>query len=79
MIGANRQIVEMWLWIEVSMLFGSKFRNQGHHYFGLGTPEYWWEIGALFSARTCTISCNVCTCMYDWEKKGYKETKMESS
>ena len=22
----------------------------GHHYFWIGTPEYWWEIRALFSA-----------------------------
>ena len=49
-IGANRQIVEMWLWIEVAMLFGSGILGIGHHYFWIGTPEYWWEIGALFSA-----------------------------
>jgi nitric oxide reductase subunit B len=47
---ANRQIVEMWLWIEVAMLFGSGILGMGHHYFWIGTPEYWWEIGALFSA-----------------------------
>jgi len=49
-MGANRQIVEMWLWIEVTMLFGSGILGMGHHYFWIGTPEYWWEIGALFSA-----------------------------
>ena len=47
---ANRQIVEMWLYIEVTMLFGSGILGLGHHYFWIGTPEYWWEIGALFSA-----------------------------
>jgi nitric oxide reductase subunit B len=40
----------MWLWIEVTMLFGSGVLGMGHHYFWIGTPEYWWEIGALFSA-----------------------------
>lgn len=49
-LGANRQIVEMWLYIEVAMLFGSGILGMGHHYFWIGTPEYWWEIGALFSA-----------------------------
>lgn len=49
-LGAKRQIVEMWLYIEVSMLFGSGILGLGHHYFWIGTPEYWWEIGALFSA-----------------------------
>jgi nitric oxide reductase subunit B len=47
---ANRKIVEMWLYIEVTMLFGSGILGLGHHYFWIGTPEYWWEIGALFSA-----------------------------
>ena len=28
-IGANRQIVEMWLWIEVAMLFGSGIWESG--------------------------------------------------
>ena len=50
MIGAHRKVVEMWLWIEVAMLFGSGILGLGHHYFWIGTPEYWWEIGALFSA-----------------------------
>lgn len=49
-MNANRQIVEMWLYIEVAMLFGSGILGLGHHYFWIGTPEYWWEIGALFSA-----------------------------
>lgn len=49
-LGAKRQIVEMWLYIEVTMLFGSGILGLGHHYFWIGTPEYWWEIGALFSA-----------------------------
>ena len=47
---ANRQIVETWLHIAVTMLFGSGILGLGHHYFWIGTPEYWWEIGALFSA-----------------------------
>jgi len=49
-LDAKREIVEMWLWIEVLMLFGSGILGLGHHYFWIGTPEYWWEIGALFSA-----------------------------
>ena len=50
MIGAHRKVVEMWLWIEVTMLFGSGILGMGHHYFWIGTPEYWLTIGGFFSA-----------------------------
>ncbi|QKF73789.1 nitric oxide reductase, large subunit [Aliarcobacter faecis] len=69
-IGANRQIVEMWLWIEVAMLFGSGILGIGHHYFWIGTPEYWWEIGALFSAlEPVPLVAMFVHVMYDWGKE----------
>jgi len=69
-IGANRQIVEMWLWIEVSMLFGSGILGMGHHYFWIGTPEYWWEIGALFSAlEPLPLVAMFIHVTYDWGKE----------
>ena len=74
-IGARREVVEMWLWIEVSMLFGSGILGLGHHYFWIGTPEYWWEIGALFSAlEPVPLVAMFVHVIYDWGKEtGLKE------
>ncbi len=69
-LGAKRQIVEMWLWIEVLMLFGSGILGLGHHYFWIGTPEYWWEIGALFSAlEPVPLVAMFVHVLYDWGKE----------
>jgi nitric oxide reductase subunit B len=69
MIGAHRKVVEMWLWIEVAMLFGSGILGIGHHYFWIGTPEYWWEIGALFSAlEPLPLVAMFIHVLYDWGK-----------
>ncbi|MEN4045503.1 cbb3-type cytochrome c oxidase subunit I [Sulfurimonas sp. NWX367] len=69
MIGAHRKVVEMWLWIEVAMLFGSGILGLGHHYFWIGTPEYWWEIGALFSAlEPLPLVAMFIHVLYDWGK-----------
>jgi len=69
-LGAQRQVVEMWLWIEVAMLFGSGILGMGHHYFWIGTPEYWWEIGALFSAlEPLPLVAMFIHVTYDWGKQ----------
>ena len=74
MIGASRKVVEMWLWIEVAMLFGSGILGIGHHYFWIGTPEYWWEIGALFSAlEPLPLVAMFIHVMYDWGKQQGKQ------
>jgi len=49
-LGTPRKIVETWLYIEVAMMFGSGILGIGHHYFWIGTPEYWLSIGGFFSA-----------------------------
>ncbi len=74
-LGAKREIVEMWLWIEVLMLFGSGILGLGHHYFWIGTPEYWWEIGALFSAlEPVPLVAMFVHVLYDWGKEqGHSE------
>jgi len=69
-INAKREIVEMWLWIEVLMLFGSGVLGLGHHYFWIGTPEYWWEIGALFSSlEPVPLVAMFVHVLYDWGKE----------
>jgi nitric oxide reductase subunit B len=70
LVDAKREIVEMWLWIEVLMLFGSGILGLGHHYFWIGTPEYWWEIGALFSAlEPVPLVAMFVHVLYDWGKE----------
>ena len=49
-LGVQRRIVQTWLYIEVAMMFGSGILGLGHHYFWIGTPEYWFSIGGFFSA-----------------------------
>jgi nitric oxide reductase subunit B len=49
-LGARRVIVTTWLYIEVALMFGSGILGLGHHYFWIGTPEYWLSIGGFFSA-----------------------------
>jgi nitric oxide reductase subunit B len=50
LLGARRQIVQTWLYIEVALMFGSGILGLGHHYFWIGTPDYWFSIGGFFSA-----------------------------
>jgi len=79
-IGANRKIIEMWIWIEVAMLFGSGILGIGHHYFWIGTPEYWLEIGALFSAlEPVPLLGMFVHVIYDWGKQAGKRTPMTNT
>ncbi len=49
-LNVDRRIVTTWLYIEVALMFGSGILGLGHHYFWIGTPEYWLSIGGFFSA-----------------------------
>lgn len=49
-LGARRKVVTTWLYIEVALMFGSGILGLGHHYFWIGTPEYWLAVGGFFSA-----------------------------
>src|SRR5215470_931102 len=50
LLGTSRKIVEGWLYVEVSMVLGTGILGLGHHYFWIGTPDYWLGIGGFFSA-----------------------------
>ncbi|MBS0577778.1 MAG: cbb3-type cytochrome c oxidase subunit I [Proteobacteria bacterium] len=50
LMGTSRRIVEAWLYIEVMMVLGTGILGLGHHYFWIGTPQYWLGIGGFFSA-----------------------------
>lgn len=50
LLGTPRRIVEGWLYLEVFLVFGTGILGLGHHYFWIGTPDYWLGIGGFFSA-----------------------------
>jgi len=79
-LNASRKVVEMWLWIEVAMMFGSGILGLGHHYFWIGTPEYWWEIGALFSALEPVPLIGLFVhVLYDWGKERGKGNDIKNT
>lgn len=50
LLGTSRRIVEGWLYVEVALVLGTGILGLGHHYFWIGTPDYWLGIGGVFSA-----------------------------
>jgi nitric oxide reductase subunit B len=48
--GVDREVVEKWLYVIVGLTFLSGILGTGHHYYWIGTPEYWLMVGGLFSA-----------------------------
>ena len=48
--GVDREIIEKWLYVIVGLTFLSGILGTGHHYYWIGTPEYWLIIGGVFSA-----------------------------
>lgn len=50
LLHSSRRIVENWLYVEVALVLGTGILGLGHHYFWIGTPQYWLAIGGFFSA-----------------------------
>ncbi len=74
-LGARRKIVTTWLYIEVALMFGSGILGLGHHYFWIGTPEYWLTIGGFFSAlEPIPLVAMVVHSVYDAGSHGFKST-----
>ncbi len=48
--GVDREVIEKWLYVIVGLTFLSGILGTGHHYYWIGTPEYWKTIGGFFSA-----------------------------
>lgn len=48
--GVDREIIEKWLYIIIAMTLITGLVGTGHHYFWIGTPEYWQWWGSIFSA-----------------------------
>jgi nitric oxide reductase subunit B len=49
MTGADREIVEKWLYAIVGLALFSGLLGTGHHYYWIGAPGYWQPIGSIFS------------------------------
>ena len=72
-LGARRKVVTTWLYIEVALMFGSGILGLGHHYFWIGTPEYWLGIGGFFSAlEPIPLVAMVVHAVYDAGRHGFQ-------
>jgi nitric oxide reductase subunit B len=49
-IGAKREVLEKWMYIEVGLVMFTGILGTGHHYYWIGTPRYWLWVGGFFSA-----------------------------
>ena len=48
--GADREVMEKWLYVIVGLTFIAGILGTAHHYFWIGVPRYWLPIGGMFSA-----------------------------
>ncbi|MBV2194872.1 MAG: cbb3-type cytochrome c oxidase subunit I, partial [Azonexus sp.] len=48
--GVDREIIEKWLYVIVTLTLISGILGTGHHYFWIGAPEFWQWVGSVFSA-----------------------------
>ncbi|MCK5237179.1 MAG: cbb3-type cytochrome c oxidase subunit I, partial [Deltaproteobacteria bacterium] len=48
--GVDREVAEKWLYVIVGLVFMAGIIGTGHHYYWIGTPEFWLTWGAWFSA-----------------------------
>ena len=48
--GVDREIIEKWLYLIIAMTLITGIIGMGHHYYWIGTPEYWQWFGSVFSA-----------------------------
>ncbi len=48
--GADREVMEKWLYVIVGLTFISGILGTAHHYYWIGVPRYWLVFGGFFSA-----------------------------
>jgi nitric oxide reductase subunit B len=48
--GVDRKVVEKWLYVETGLFLFTGIVGTGHHYYWMGTPDYWLWWGGIFSA-----------------------------
>jgi nitric oxide reductase subunit B len=48
--GVDREVIEKWLYIIIALALITGLIGTGHHFFWIGTPDYWQWLGSVFSA-----------------------------
>jgi nitric oxide reductase subunit B len=48
--GVDREVIEKWLYVIIAMSLITGLIGTGHHFYWIGTPEYWQWWGSIFSA-----------------------------
>lgn len=48
--GVDREVIEKWLYVIITMTLITGIIGTGHHYYWIGTPGYWQLLGSIFSA-----------------------------
>ncbi|MBI3187579.1 MAG: cbb3-type cytochrome c oxidase subunit I [Gammaproteobacteria bacterium] len=48
--GVDREVIEKWLYVIIAMALITGILGTGHHFYWIGTPEYWQIVGSVFSA-----------------------------
>ncbi|MDD5177549.1 MAG: cbb3-type cytochrome c oxidase subunit I [Sterolibacterium sp.] len=48
--GVDREVIEKWLYMIITLTLITGIIGTGHHYYWIGTPEYWQWWGSIFSA-----------------------------
>ncbi|HEY9193806.1 MAG TPA: cbb3-type cytochrome c oxidase subunit I [Methyloversatilis sp.] len=48
--GVDREVIEKWLYVIITLSLVTGLIGTGHHYFWIGPPEYWQWLGSVFSA-----------------------------
>ncbi|MBL8483127.1 MAG: cbb3-type cytochrome c oxidase subunit I [Rhodocyclaceae bacterium] len=48
--GVDREVIEKWLYVIITLTLITGIIGTGHHYFWIGTPAYWKWWGSIFSA-----------------------------
>ena len=71
--GVDREVIEKWLFVIVGLTFISGILGTGHHYYYIGTPEYWLLIGGIFSAMEPLAFLGMAIFAFVMYKKGGKK------
>jgi nitric oxide reductase subunit B len=48
--GVDREVIDKWLYLIVTMALVTGILGTGHHFFFIGLPSYWHWVGSVFSA-----------------------------
>ena len=48
--GVDREVIEKWLYVIIALALITGIIGTGHHFYWIGTPEYWQWWGSIFSA-----------------------------